>query len=334
LAAQPLIRRWGNRAAVVGSLILVGTGSALIAAAPAWPIVLVGAIVAGLGLGGCDALITQLLILGMGQRGPSLVNIAHACFGIGTVASPAVIAIIGAKLYPIVFTMVSACAVVALFTMKGLASHPTPAESTTTKLPKSAKSAKSLNSAHTAAIVVGGLLVLYIAHFAVQSGIGNWEPTRLIDLGYSESTAGLATSGYWLAMVIGRFIVAPFAQKIQPSTIVTISALGMTVALLFTLWPGATMWGYLLTGLFLGPIFPNGLTWLSRTGYATGSTFAYVIAGAMAGAVVCPPLIGALIGTYGTSVLTPALLAGAFVTVVSAVVVHSTTTYRSGRPEV
>ncbi|WP_301154954.1 MFS transporter [Mycolicibacterium fortuitum] len=317
LAAQPVLHRRGNRFAVASSLLLIIIGSGLIAGAPTWSLTLTGAVVAGLGLGGCDALITQLLLIGYGERGPALVNVAHACFGIGTVVAPAVLAGIGPENYRLVFAGVAMLGFAAAATMRGLAPRPTPADAAESTPATAASAAPRL----VVVGVVGGLLVLYIAHFAVQSGIGSWEPTRLHELGHSSTIAGLATSGYWLAMVVGRFAVAPIAQRVAPSAVVIVSAVGMAAAVTLAFHAPATIWAYLLAGLFIGPIFPNGLNWLITTGYAQGSTFAYVIAGAMAGAVICPPLLGALIGSHGTDALAPTLLVGSLITVAAAVIV-------------
>ncbi|MCA0156015.1 MFS transporter [Tsukamurella sp. M9C] len=317
LAAQPVLRRRGNQFAVASSLLLIVVGSCLIAGAPTWSLTLTGAVIAGLGLGGCDALITQLFLIGHGERGPALVNVAHACFGIGTVVAPAVIAGIGAENYRLVFAGVAVLGLGAAVTMRGLAPRPTPADAAQSASPTAAAKAPRL----VVVGVVGGLLVLYIAHFAVQSSIGSWEPSRLLDLGHSATVGGLATSGYWLAMVIGRFAVAPIAHRVSPATVVIVSSVGMTVAVALAFYDPVTIWAYLLAGLFIGPIFPNGLNWLMTTGYAQGSTFAYVIAGAMAGAVFCPPLLGALIGVYGTGALAPTLLAGSLIAVAASVIV-------------
>ncbi len=319
LIAQPVLRRWGNRATLVTALSLIVAGAMLIALAPSWPVVLAGAAVAGLGIGGCDPLITQLFILGLGSRSPRMVNIVHGCFGIGTVAAPFLVAGIGAERYPLVFGSVAFLAVLALSTMRPLAPRPTPADS-----PVDAPQAvRTPQAARLGAVIVGGLLTLYIAHFAVQFGIGNWLPTRLLDLGHSSLLASLATSGYWLMMVIGRFSAAALAHRISPTTLVTVSTVGMTGAILLAFYPPATIWAYLLAGLFIGPIFPNGLTWLTSTGYAQGSAFAYVIAAAMVGGIVCPPVIGALIDASGTTgALAPALLVGALIAIAAVVFVR------------
>ncbi|ADG98181.1 major facilitator superfamily MFS_1 [Segniliparus rotundus DSM 44985] len=327
VAVQPVLRRRGNRFALAASLSLVVVGSVVIALAPSWGLTLAGAVVAGLGLGGCDALVTQLFLIGHGERGPALVNIAHACFGIGTVAAPALVAVVGSGRYRWVFVGVGVICLVGLATLRGVRPRPTPGES-------ARDAARSERLSGSALAVVGGFLVLYIAHFAVQSGIGSWEPVRLLDLGHSPAVAGLATSGYWLAMVIGRFLAAPLAHRVSAAALVIASAAGMTAAVALACYGPATVWAYLLAGLFIGPIFPNGLTWLAQTGYAHGPAFAYIVAAAMAGAVVCPPLLGALVGAHGAGALAPALLSGSVIAMSGALAAWASSRSSSSGPTV
>ena len=311
LAVPLLLRRLGYRAVFASAFVALVVGSLVIGFLPAWAAILVGAGVAGLGLGCCDTLVSQSFIVGHGRRGAAMVNVAHGCFGIGTVLAPALLAVLGAQNWRVMFLVVAGLIVLAGTGLPGIAQHST--------MPGAATARTAPRMSRVGLWVVVGFLVLYIAHFGVQSGIGSWEPTRLIDQGYAEQQATLATSGYWLAMVVGRVAAIPFANRFRPSRIVIVSSLGMTAAvLLATLVPGSTVWAYLLAGLMIGPIFPTGLTWLLTSGHANGGTFSYVVASALAGSIVLPPLLGALFQARGTAVLAPTLLVVAVVAVAAA----------------
>jgi FHS family glucose/mannose:H+ symporter-like MFS transporter len=317
LASQPLLRWRGNRFTLTAALLLIVAGCVLVATAASWPATLLGAVVAGLGFGGCDALITQLFVFGQGSRGPFLVNIAHGCFGLGTVLAPAAVALVGIGAYGVVFAGIALIALLATATMTGVRPRPTPADEAPTGPDKDRG---SIDGRHKA-IIVGAFLAIYVFHFGVQSGIGTWGPTRLLELGYSTATASLVISCYWMATVVGRFGVALIANRVPPSVVVTVSCLGMATAMMVTLHEPATVWAYVLAGLCIGPIFPNGLTWLARTGYAEGSAFAYVMAGAMAGAAVFPPVLGMVIGDFGPVALAATLTVMSVVAVAACAVV-------------
>lgn len=313
LAAQPVLRRKGNRFTMTSALLLMAAGCGLIAVAPTWSLTVVGAALSGFGLGGCDALTTQLFVFGQGDRGPMLVNVVHGCFGLGTVIAPVVLAFIGVENYRLVFGAAAFITVGAAATMAGLSPRPTPAD-TAIALPASTG---GRGAPRTAAAVIAGFLLLYVLHFGVQQGLGSWGPSRLLELGYTSASASLVIAGYWMAMVVGRFAAAPLAGRVPLSVLVTISCIGSTAAIALALYSPATIWAYVLAGLFIGPIFPNGLTWLAHTPYAPGAVFAYVIAAAMAGAAVFPPILGVAIGAAGVDALAPALLAGMVLAVAS-----------------
>ncbi|MEV5013482.1 MFS transporter [Streptomyces rochei] len=328
LLSQPLMRRHGNRMAVGASMALVAVGSVIVACAPTWPLILSGAVVTGLGLGGCDVLITQLLIVGTGARGPAMVNIAHACFGLGTAAAPALIAVVGATQYRIVFALIALMALAGVATIKGLAPSPNPHE----LVPRAHEHAHGASRSRGIGVAVAfGFLALYVTHFGAQSGIGNWEPTVLADQGFSASGAAWATSGFWLAMVAGRFVAAALTRRVSLPALVVVSCIGMTAAGALALHSSMTAWAYLLTGFFIGPIFPNGLTWMATTGHAHGNRFAYVIAASMIGMALAPVALGAVIGAHGTGAMPPAILAIAALALASSLLVALLTRTRHPR---
>lgn len=318
LAAQPVLKRFGNRVTMSASLLLMALGCSVVAVSPAWAVTVAGSAVAGFGLGGCDALTTQLFVFGQGRRGPMLINVVHGCFGLGTVLAPAALAVVGVQNYRLIFGVAAAISVLAAVTMTGLTPRPTPADNAA----RHADTATSARRSGAVVVVVGGFLALYILHFGVQAGLGSWGPSRLLDLGYSSATASAVIAGYWAAMVIGRFAAAPLAGRVSMSVLVTASCVGTSAAAALAMYGPATVWAYLLAGLCIGPIFPNGLTWLAHTHYAPGAVFAYVIAAAMAGAAVFPPLLGVVMGSScGTAALAPALLAGSILAAISCAVI-------------
>lgn len=327
--AAPFVMRWlGNRAAMAASLGLVTFGAAAVSLAPSWQFLLASAGVTGLGVGGIDLLVSQLLIVGTGEKGPALVNLAHAFFGIGTVVSPALIAIVGSGRYPLIFGGIAMCGLAALLTMRGLAARPTPMDGA-----RGAARGLARSSPITGAILLAGFIVLYIAHFGVQSGIGNWEPTYLIALGHEQSLAVWATSGFWLFMVIGRFFAAALTRYVSIPVIVTAGCAGLAAALGLATLDGTAVWAFALCGFFIGPIFPNGLTWLAQSGYALGPSFAYVIAASMVGMALAPWLVGLHIESRGPQVLPATMLTIAAVALLmSGILAAVTGGRRTGRP--
>lgn len=324
LSAPKIMRTCGNRIAMALSLILVALGSLAVVIAPSWLLLLSSAAVIGLGLGGVDLMVTQLLIFGAGSRGPLLVNVAHGLFGLGTVAAPGLIAIIGARTYWVAFLAIGIAVLGSLGTMAGLAPRPTPVD-------RSHGRNRAAKAKRGGFLVLGGFVVLYVTHFGVQSGIGNWEPTYLVGLGYAESKAALAASGFWLAMVAGRFIAAFLTQRVRIPVIVILSCAGMVLSLIPAFSNTLVIWALLACGFFIGPIFPNGLTWLALSGHGDGERFAYVMAASMLGMAVTPWAMGMAIDHAGLQVV-PVVLSGiAAVAMLAAVILYRSTGAAGGQ---
>ncbi|MFD9826408.1 MFS transporter [Tsukamurella tyrosinosolvens] len=298
LIAQPFLSARGNRQTIMAAMALIVAGGVIIATAPTWPLLLTGTAVAGLGFGGVDSMITQLILIGSGVKGPARANIAHAWFGIGTVAGPGLVYLVGPENYPWIFAGAATLMILALLSATRLEPRPTPAEVTTAVHPEDSA---PLRKPALFVIVIAVFFALYLTHFAVQAGIGNWSPTVLQDQsGLEAPTATLFVTGFWAAMVLGRFAAAALAHRVAAGTLVTISSLGLAASLAVTLLPAAAPWAYVIAGLFLGPIFPTGMAWLTHSGYGRGNSFAYVIAGSMLGMAFAPSLVGWIIENQGS----------------------------------
>lgn len=329
LLAQQALRRWGNRATVTAALALITLGAVTISAAPAWAALLAGTAVAGLGFGAVDSTVTQIILTGSGARGPSRANIAHAWFGIGTVTGPVLVAACGAGQWRLIFAGAAVVTVVAAWAATGLAARPTPIDAASE--PGTSPSPAGSRRTPLFAFVIAGFLLLYLTHFAVQSAIGTWAPAVLeSEDGFSSTTATLTVSGYWLMMVVGRFGAAALTRRFSAGQVTTAASVGLAVAVALTMWGGASPWSYLLAGLFLGPIFPTGMAWMTTSGHNTGNSLAYVIAGAMVGMAVAPVGVGAVIGSAGTA-SAPAVFTVLSLTVLGSATLTALMTGRSNR---
>ncbi|MFE0046742.1 MFS transporter [Streptomyces albireticuli] len=290
--------RIGNRALLTSSYLTMLAGTVAFGLSGTWPLTQAAAVVTGLGLGGVDFAVSRLFLIGLGSRGPALLNVAHGCFGLGTVLAPAVVAVTGPGRYGATFIAIGLLTLIPLACVRGIRARPTPSE-----LAEASPAPARRSGGRGTAVVLAGFAAVYMLHFAVQSGIGNWEPTHLHALGRTMTGATVATSAYWLAMTAGRFLVAPLARRRSPAAIVTGACALMTVSVLLVPVPGLAPWAYAAAGLCIGPLFPNGLNWLNRSVPAAGNAMAYVIAAAMLGSVAFPPALGAVIEEYGVGAL-------------------------------
>ncbi|MFD9724849.1 MFS transporter [Streptomyces sp. NPDC059072] len=279
--------RLNNRALLGGSYVLMAAGAAVFAFSPNWTLALAGTFVIGLGFGGIDYGLNQLFAVGFGRRSTAMLNLLNGHFGIGAIAGPALIGWLGAENYPEIFVGIGVVSLLILVTLGGVAAReprPEPAEGT------SAGGARVLP-------IIAAFIGIYVLHVAIETGVGGWEPTHLEAVGYGAATAATATSAYWAAMTIGRFVVAPLSLRWSAPSILIVCCAGMAGFLLLATVPALAPYAYFGVGLMIAPIFPTCLPWLNRAVPGVAAAGAYVIAASMIGGVAFPPLLGGVIDT-------------------------------------
>jgi len=302
--------RTGNRRILAVAYLLMAAGAAGFALAPDWPLALLAALLAGIGFGGIDYGLNRLFATGFGRRSTAMLNILNAHFGVGAILGPALIGAVGAEHYPALFLAFALANLPLLLCLRGVRDHaPQPASAGTgDRTPVGA----ALRS------VLAVFVTLYVLHVGIEAGVGGWEPTHLESVGYGAGAAATATSVYWLMMTVGRFLAAPIALRFSGQTIITVSCAGMTVCLLLAAIPGLAPYAYAGVGLFIAPIFPTGLPWLSRVAPSARRAGAIVMAASMLGGVAAGPALGKSIEWSGVGAV-PLILAA-----VSAVCLAST----------
>ncbi|MFE2327586.1 MFS transporter [Streptomyces sp. NPDC059385] len=279
--------RLNNRALLGGSYVLMAAGAAVFAFSPNWTLALAGTFVIGLGFGGIDYGLNQLFAVGFGRRSTAMLNLLNGHFGIGAIAGPALIGWLGAENYPEIFVGIGVVSLLILVTLGGVAAReprPEPAEGA------SAGGARVLP-------IIAAFIGIYVLHVAIETGVGGWEPTHLEAVGYGAATAATATSAYWAAMTIGRFVVAPLSLRWSAPSILIVCCAGMAGFLLLATVPALAPYAYFGVGLMIAPIFPTCLPWLNRAVPGVAAAGAYVIAASMIGGVAFPPLLGGVIDT-------------------------------------
>ncbi|MFJ1997357.1 MFS transporter [Streptomyces asiaticus] len=301
LVFDRLFGRIGNRRLLGWSYLLMAGGAAGFAFAPAWPVALGLALLAGLGFGGIDYGLNQLFAVGFGRRSAAMLNILNAHFGIGAVLGPALIGLVGSAHYPAVFLGFAALTLPLLLCLAGVRDEAPPRGGDTGVSEDTAADtgARRRVRARSLATVLGAFVVLYVLHVGIESGVGGWEPTHLEAIGYGATAAASATSAFWLMMTVGRFLVAPLALRWSAQTIIVVSCAGMTGSLLLAAIPAAAPYAYAGAGLFIAPIFPTGLPWLLRAAPRAHRAGALVMAASMVGGVAAPPALGKAIELAG-----------------------------------
>ncbi len=300
LGSMRAMERLPNRQVVVAALGFVAAGCALVALAPAWPVMLAAVFVLGIGFGALDIGLNQIVAHSAGARRTAVLNMLNGAFGIGAVLGPILVSLFGEAHFALLYAGGSLVALGLMwegFRIPG-------------RLPVAPRSSVRRPTALVAIFVVA--FALYVG---TEAGVGGWSTSHLRSLGLGAASAAALTSGFWLAMAVGRLLIGVLPSRVpEPAIVITASALG-ALALLAAISGGAAPVAYVVTGLVIAPIFPTGIVWLARLLPGDSRATSWLFPGAMVGGAVIPAVIGfaiARVGLGGAPVVLSAVALGTF----------------------
>jgi fucose permease len=264
-------------------------GMTLLAAAPSWPVALLGGAILGVG----DGLVVAALhmLMGLGSRDvASAINRLNLFFAFGAIAGPfwagAVLATAGERW--IVFAGIAAYEAITLTVMFAASGpdHAAPEfDGEEFRLPGNATSR-----------IMGAVLFLYVG---AEFGLGTWVSSYARETAHAGVLAGsLLTSAYWAALALGRVVSgAYFARRRDASLLLIVSIAGAGLATLaLALLPTnvvVSAVGAFGAGLCFGPIWPATVAIASEG--ARGDVTAATVTVGNAGGVVLPWLQGRIL---------------------------------------
>lgn len=301
-------RAMGFRATVTASFGLVLLGCVVFATAMAWPVALGGALIIGLGIGGCDVGLNHLFVTRYGGKGMAMVNLLNAHFGLGSIAAPMLIGWLGARHYPAIFLGCGLCCIPPLVFRKHLTDPPLVAA----EIPRPAR------GGGTTMGLMAAFFLIYAMYMGIETSVGGWEPGSLEAIGATPAWADAATSCYWLAYTGGCFLAAGLGLVLSHAKVMLMSCLVMTASLMVAFFsalvakPWLAAGAYIGVGLSIAPLFPTGLAWLGQIMPSSGEAVASAIALSMVGGMIFPMGLGSLIEHFGMASVPffMALLAG------------------------
>ncbi|MBL9136030.1 MAG: MFS transporter [Verrucomicrobiales bacterium] len=267
------------------------------ALAPHWGLIVVAAVVAGLGAGAIDSGLNAYAAL---HHHHGTVTWLHAAYGVGAAGSPI---LLGAWLSRGVPWQAGYALVAAIEIVLGLCflvsrhrwpdAH-APAESTDPRVqtPK----ATFLETLRVGRLWIG--ILTFFVYAGIESGVGTWAFTILTTRHHlSADVAGAWVGAYWGSLAAGRVLVGLAAGHGSPSKLLVVSALGIVAGALMVLSNvglAGTLTGILLMGASCAPVFPVLIAVTPHrldprhTSHAVG----FQIAGATLGQSIIPAGIG------------------------------------------
>ena len=296
IAGSKLVNRFGFRPVILVAGTVFTAGFVIVAAATSWLMVRTGVLCIGIGFGGLVSL-NFLIDEAFGEFGAAALSFTNSGFSVGAIMAPV---IAGVSLafggHRIAFSVGAILAISAVVFALGMERRNAIVETRE----------RSWGRALAGTVVFWLLYALYVGS---EASAAHWIPTNL-ELTFSGTWAAAITTVFWISFTIGRLAAVPFSMRIRPGRLlIGATLLGVLSALLAGV-PGLAPVGFALTGFFIGPVFPVGLSWIRRTFPARASSIsAVVIAGGGVGGIFLPPTVGAVVDAHGAAAI-PHALAG------------------------
>ncbi|OLE81013.1 MAG: hypothetical protein AUG06_02755 [Actinobacteria bacterium 13_1_20CM_2_65_11] len=293
IVSMRLLQQVSSRTFVLGAVACLGLGCAGVAVAPSWPAFLGGVLVIGFGFGALDIGCNQLVAHSEGTRRTAVLNALNGAFAVGAVAGPILVTTAGRTHLGLLYGGAALVALALVPLVAGISG----------RLPFTPQPKAEKSFALLAIFMVG--FALYVG---VETGIGGWMPSHLESVGLQSLAAAAFTSGFWLALALGRLLIALVPAHIPERAIVIYGLSVAAIVLLVALMPGAAPFAYIAAGLAIAPIFPTGIVWLAKLRPGDARATAWLFPASMVGGAVIPGGIGAVIARFGIG-SAPAVLA-------------------------
>jgi len=336
-----LAGRLGRRAILPTAAVTLAIGLATQGLAPAWPVLLVGAALAGGGAGALDAGVNGVIMdLSVSGRGDALSRL-HLFYSLGALTAPLAMGLLVAAgvdwRVPMVASAVAGLTLAAPLRLVGTvpprarvarrdaeAAAPSgragaPAgggaeTSGTEEGPATRSVPRSLR------VPLAALALAIACYVGSEAGVSSWLVAFLAE--EPLTTATLALSLFWIGLALGRLVAGRIGRRIDPVRYATASVLlGAAAIAGAVLGPAGTIQIglFAVAGFGLGPVYPMimavaGSYYPHRAAAVSG----LLTTAGVAGSVIYPPLMGFTSASLG---LAAGMLGAAILGVACAVAV-------------
>ncbi|AZN39094.1 MFS transporter [Paenibacillus albus] len=276
-----LIAKRGKKFVLLLSFAFIIIPEFLYATLPPWGVMLTIAPFAGIGLGMTEAVVGSLIIGYSGEKANTAMSRVETFFGVGALLIPfAGAALIQAGLWKLSFSFVGTLSVITfalwLFCWPKLLDRPAAsaeiaaAASHGSQALGSGSAGSKKKSKAQMRIILASCALFFFVYVGLEMSYINYLPSLLVHTnGLPESSATLAISLFWGAMVIGRLISGQIADRIGGAMYLIVTCLVSAILfLMMTLFTGvvaafllAFAVGFMMSGMFaIALVFANRAT--------------------------------------------------------------------------
>ncbi|MFC3182822.1 MFS transporter [Cypionkella sinensis] len=271
----------GARATPQWVVALMTLGVGLMALGLGWPLTLLGAVLFGAGYGCATVVFNPRMLRAFGARGPAMLSLLNATFGIGAIGAPLVFVALGND--PVLSFAICAVIGVVITACAGPAGREASVTATASTMPF------RLNLP---------MLVFGAVAISVEACLTGLGPTALIKAGLSETAAAQLLSAFFLAFLAARLCLMVVATWLPAFTLFTLALLGACAsALIAALWsPGV---GFVGLGFFAGMFFPTEYVTATRKMGDNPKVAPTIIGAGLVGGVFAPLIMSPFLGAMG-----------------------------------
>jgi MFS family permease len=262
-------------------LVAMLMGAVLLALGGHFALVLAGGFLFGAGYGAATVVFNPRVLRAFGPRGPAMLSLMNAAFGIGAIAAPLVFVALSSDPRP---TFLICAGLIALVWLaSGGASGKGEAAQAAASAPF---------SPHWPILFFHGLAI------SIEACLIGLGPTALIRTGIAEARAAELLSAFFIGFLVARLMLTFIAHRLDAFTTATLALAGCGLAALYAalILPSA---GFVAMGLCAGMFFPTMFVAASSTMRGHPRTAVAIIAAGMVGGIFAPLILSPLLPHMG-----------------------------------
>lgn len=272
-------------------LLALALGVLGLGLAPGWAPTLAAGFVAGFGFGVLSASVNRTVMAGFGARGPGMVSLVNAIYGLGAILSPLAFLALGSR-------PAMAFGAIALLALAALTVAPAEPNRPARGLPDLADPRLRITLFIFGNGLIEGLSVGLGASALVASGLG-------------ERTAAGLTSAFFVAYLASRLGMTWIAQRVPAASLFLIGTAGTGVALTVATL-GAPALGYVAAGAFVGMIFPSYYVWAMGILGPDPRMTSAILTAALLGGLLSPIAVQPILAAFGEQAVLPIVACAGF----------------------
>lgn len=283
------------KGALVGprhTLAVMAGGTGLMAASPNWWVTLAGGVIFGMGYGMATAVFNPRVMRAFGSKGPSMLSLLNATFGVGAIAAPLVFVWLGSD--PAWAFGIVALVLAAIWLGAGAAGREAVAQ---------AGEVKAFRP-HWPILAFG---LVAIGMEASLAGLG---PTALIQAGVAEETASQLLSAFFVVFLLARVALIFVAHRVEPFVLYTVAVGSAALFALGAVFVSPAFF-FVAMGASAGVFFPGFYVTASGKMGEDLRVPPTIVASGLVGAICTPLLLAPLsahLGDRGFFILAAGIL--------------------------